>query len=126
MAIQWTPEMSVGVAKLDDDHKELIALINAVAEAGPSFAEVFSKLLDYVGFHFDREEDYLDSIDYPDYDNHAAAHDALTDRMTALMKQHADNALARVDPEISEFLFDWLKSHIMVEDKKYAAFAAGK
>ncbi len=126
MTIQWAEEMSVGVAALDRDHKELIALINAVAESGPSFAEVFSRLLDYVGGHFDREETYLDSIDYPDYDDHAAAHDALTGRMTELMKKHSEDALARVDQDIAAFLFDWLKTHIMIEDKRYAAFAAGK
>jgi hemerythrin len=126
MALQWTEEMSVGVAALDQDHKELIALINAIAESGPSFAEVFSRLLDYVGGHLDREEAYLDSIGYPDYDNHTSAHDALTARMATLMRDHADDALARVDQDIAEFLYDWLKTHIMIEDKKYATFAAGK
>ena len=30
--IEWTPAMSVGMAELDDDHKQLIQVINQLAE----------------------------------------------------------------------------------------------
>ena len=59
---EWSDEFSVGVEKIDRDHKRLLALLNELhdaLEAGER-PEVTGKVLDglvlYVGYHFAHEE----------------------------------------------------------------------
>ncbi|MEW5728523.1 MAG: bacteriohemerythrin [Pseudomonadota bacterium] len=123
-AIQWEASLSVGEEALDADHQELVRLLNAVAACGPYFAEVFSALIDYTTRHFEREEDHLARIGYPELERHRGLHDAFVARLTRMLAAHADDALAPADAEVAEMLWDWLRTHILVEDRKYADFAS--
>lgn len=123
MDIRWGQDLSVGDEALDSDHQSLIDLINAVSRSGPTFAEIFSALIDYTAQHFDREETYLKRIGYPDLDRHRALHDGFVERLSAMLKQHSADALFPADQEVADFLWDWLKNHIEVEDLAYAEFA---
>lgn len=67
--IEWKPEYSVGNAAIDDDHKALFSLVEELSTAGPSGAsmeDILSRLDDYVGYHFAREEDFMARGEYPD------------------------------------------------------------
>lgn len=121
--IVWTDALSVGNEGLDEDHRQLVALIDMVSEAGPTFGTVFSRLLDYVADHFEREERYMEAIGYPDLDRHRALHDAFSARVSVMLKQHNDDLFSRTDESVADFLWTWLRTHIQVEDKKYATWA---
>jgi hemerythrin len=122
-AILWDASLSVGDEELDGEHRQLVRLINDVAGSGTTFAEVFSALIDYTTHHFDHEEEFLERIGYPELERHRALHDGFVAKLSAMLKQHADDAMERADDSVAEFLWDWLRSHILVEDKKYADFA---
>lgn len=122
-AIRWKSSLSVGEEMLDSDHLMLVRLLNAVWASGPSFAEVFGVLIDYTTDHFEREEAYLERIGYPDLDRHRALHDAFVERMGRMLSAHAADAMAPADDGVAEMLWDWLRTHIQVEDRKYAVFA---
>lgn len=124
--VVWTDDLSVGVPELDDDHQVLIDLLNRVADAGPSFGEVFSRLIDYVATHFEREERFMEGINYPDRDRHKRLHDAFSARIGSMLRDHAEQVFEPVDSQVADFLWDWLRAHIMVEDRKYAVWVARK
>lgn len=80
--IQWRQTMSVGVARLDADHRELIEHVNGlgIALAAPDFdvksaALSLLFLLRYTDEHFPREEKLMEVIDYPFLNDHKAQHD---------------------------------------------------
>ncbi|RAU23191.1 hemerythrin [Paramagnetospirillum kuznetsovii] len=124
--IQWTEAMSVGVEALDDDHKHLIHLINGLHYSDTGFVELFNELLDYVGGHFEREEQFLDSIGYPGLDGHRGQHDVFADQVSAMLKQYRAEGFTDTDQRVADFLWTWLKGHILIEDLKYAAWAKAK
>ena len=120
--IQWTEAMSVGVEELDNDHKHLIHLINALHYSDTGFVELFNELLDYVGGHFEREETHLESLGYPGLEGHRGQHDVFSDQVSAMLKQYRVEGFADTDQRVADFLWTWLKGHILIEDLKYAAW----
>lgn len=60
--MQWTEDLSVGVDRIDEQHKELFEKINDLVEAIKShtckykIGDVVKFLEDYVVFHFGQEE----------------------------------------------------------------------
>ncbi len=73
MPILWRPQMSVGNALLDGDHRYLIALINTVelalksADERGALVTAPDQLVLYTKEHFDRDEKLMRAIRYPAY-----------------------------------------------------------
>ena len=120
--ISWTDAMSVDVPALDKDHKKLIHMINDLDQAHPDFLELFNDVLDYTNGHFDREEAHLESIGYPGLDGHRTQHDSFADEVALMLKEYKSEAFDPGDTRLKDFLWTWLKGHILIEDLRYAAW----
>ena len=130
MAIEWTPNLTVGVNSIDDQHKTLFDKANQLFEAGKNnkTKEFISEMLDfldaYTKQHFNSEEVYMRSISYPGYDDQKKLH---TDFIAALAKLKKDyqesggNILVILNA--NQMVVDWLLKHISVEDKKIGIYA---
>ncbi len=81
--LNWTPEFSVGVNEFDEQHQQLMAIMNKLftlytekkfssTDVGP----IFKELNDYADMHFSTEEHYFDVYNYPKKAEHTAMHDA--------------------------------------------------
>jgi len=125
----WTPNYATGVRTIDGDHQVLFAMINklhdsvAKNEAPLELAMLFRKLESYVESHFRREEDLLESVGYPDLENHRAQHRRLTAEL-------ADKIVAyEAAPDdfdgLLEFLKAWLTGHVLKTDMAYVPFVEG-
>ena len=123
--ITWTDDLSVGVRRLDDDHKILIGLINKLYDAMSDghgdelLASVLSALKKYTATHFFREESLMKSYDYPDYEDHKKHHESLINRLNDFVARYNKNKNTVNTIEISRFLQDWLLNHIKQEDFQY-------
>ena len=130
--IQWTEDMSVGVDSLDSDHKMLISMINQLDDAIRGGKEpevvgaVLSALLDYTGFHFEREEALMAACGYPDLDAHQRTHEALRAQVAAIHERFIVNTESIGQRDVLAFLKNWLTAHIMGRDKVYAPFMASR
>ena len=128
--IEWTDELSVNNNTLDAHHKKLIQLINRAVElyekdyGGKQFIEVITNSLKYARHHFDAEEKYMESIDYPDFLSHQQVHLQFIQDITILyvdIKNNNPNA-----PEkICAFLKEWFVQHLLNEDQKYCRYQLG-
>jgi hemerythrin len=124
--VQWTESMSVGVEALDNDHKRIIHMINGLHYSDAGFIELFNELLDYTSSHFEREEAHLETIGYPGVDGHRSQHDAFADKVAAMLKEYRENGFTDTDQSVADFLWTWLKGHILIEDMKYAAWSKAR
>lgn len=129
--VQWDPKYNTGIQQVDDEHKQLMSLVNHLKVAVRYHkGEIFEKqaldeLVEYTKIHFAREEQLMRNYGYPDYERHKKLHDD----MAAVVKQHVDDyekrghtALKNVAPVIRDWIFD----HIHVEDQAYAKFLEEK
>lgn len=125
--IEWTPERSIGVADLDDEHKQLATQLNALYDAihmnlAPKMMlATMDALVFYVSTHFTHEEEYMVATNYPDSVGHRIEHDILRSKimeMHARMLENASDALAN---ELLAFMKGWVSGHIMYCDKELGA-----
>ncbi len=76
----WSEDFSVGVAKLDEDHKNILRLINTLVDLGEvsssseEIGDALTAMTNYANRHFEREEAHLRSIGFPDIERHAREH----------------------------------------------------
>ncbi len=125
--LEWKQSYSVGVTALDDDHKQLIDIINQIDQAGRFGLPLDHALYDlthYARSHFEREEDRLRAVGYPDLDSHAAEHQSFIEWLRGIERSVA--ATPGENRPIAEmlgtYLRNWLINHILVVDMRYRDF----
>jgi len=115
----WADNLSVRVAAIDADHKELIRLINEAGEPGlgpESIKNISTALIDYTLYHFKREETIMETCAYPGIQQHKERHRALEAKAKAFqLRIEAGDTTAAND--LRSFLREWLVSHIMKVDR---------
>jgi hemerythrin-like metal-binding protein len=118
--VQWNEErMSTGVASVDEEHLELIRLINdlhAACMSGTVTKELMSQL-DFLGqyaqTHFAHEENIMAEHRCPAAGKNKAAHAKfLQDYQQLVALAQADGATTRLGIQLKQMLADWLTSHI--------------
>jgi|WetSurMetagenome_2_1015567.scaffolds.fasta_scaffold753918_1 hemerythrin len=129
--IQWNQNLSVGVPEIDKQHQRLIKLINDLHEAmlsgkgNDASLNIVRELIAYTKTHFNYEIGQLELVKYPDLINHKAAHAALIKKVEEFAEK-VQKGQPGVAVQLSTFLGDWLKTHIMGTDRKYMPFLAQK
>ncbi|HUO99174.1 MAG TPA: bacteriohemerythrin [Rhizomicrobium sp.] len=126
--MEWSSAFNIGVPVFDDEHKKLVAMINAVADCiaagthATALRKVENDLIEYTIVHFRHEEMYFDDFDYPDAQQHKARHAEMKARVFAMRDEVYNNPTPELAAEILQFLRDWLSEHIVGEDKPFGAF----
>ncbi len=129
--MSWSSEFSVGVEKLDDQHKKMIRTINKLIENPDSsvdsevVSEVLNELRQYACEHFELEETILEEIGYPDLECHKAEHKAFREKLVAVCSATTVH-INDVPSILFNFLNDWLVNHILQDDMKYRSFLIDK
>ena len=127
----WSDKLSLGIDKIDVQHKELVSLINQLhramkMQAGAREAEaVLAKLAEYTVYHFGFEEKLFDKYGYPQAGPHKKIHRDLVASVTAF-QQDLRAGKAGLSMELMNFLTSWLKEHIMKTDRAYVGHLQGK
>ena len=123
--IEWSEEFSVGISEIDNQHQQLITILNDLIEARnleKNFNEIsaiISKMVDYIGYHFGTEEKYMVRFQYAGLQSHRDEHRTFIQKVLDFRKQ-----LSLENPTIHQdmltFLQDWIRIHICETDKKYS------
>lgn len=123
----WKPFYDVGHRQLDDQHREIVNIINELYSAiqedrdRAALRPVLDRLVDCTERHFEYEEELLEEVGYPDLEQHKAIHDSMR-RKTVELREKLGLAVGR---EQLAFLKSWWASHIQRQDKPYSAYLEG-
>jgi len=127
----WTEDLAVGDEGIDTDHMILIALLNEAASRirdgadRAVLSDAIGRLLTYTILHFEQEERWMESSDYPDRVAHKAQHDALR-RRVADLKRRLDAGESAIGDDLLALVRDWLFEHIQRSDKRIGQHLAGR
>ncbi len=136
--MEWTTDLSVGVEKIDDQHKELFDKINDLVLAIKShtckykISDVVKFLEDYVVFHFGEEERYMKELGYPGYEHHRAQHEEFMRNLEKLKKAlpvlegGKKPGSYDLSVETNQIVVDWILEHISRVDKVLGKFLEGR
>jgi methyl-accepting chemotaxis protein/hemerythrin len=123
----WSKQLELGVKMFDDQHKELVKLINELYDAMKSnkgqdaLLGILNRLVEYTVYHFDSEEEMFAKYGYSEERTHIQIHENL--KKTAVeLKEKILAGEAVIGFNVISFLENWVKNHILVEDRKYADF----
>lgn len=119
--IKWDDSLSIGVDEIDNDHKELINLFNRLyascsASVGALIAaeiDALIRLFECAKHHFQREENLMKKVDYPDFADHKELHDDLLLITLNFQEKLRSTEIHEITDETLEFLRSWIVNHIM-------------
>ena len=121
--IALTKDMETGVAKVDEQHKELINRLNEITSMGVNAVsneetkKTLNLLEKYIQKHFNDEEALQKQSGYPKYDWHKGQHQIYIDEFKKLEKEFAANGhSAKFTLDLSNSIINWIVKHIKSVD----------
>lgn len=122
--ISFEPSHLVGIEEFDEQHRNLVYLVNRLNEAlkhGESKETtllMFDELLVATTHHFDTESRYMKLYHYPDEEAHEAEHEHLVNDALQMKAQFRDGRELLALQSIK----DWLLGHVLYSDKRMSAY----
>ena len=122
MRIEWRDDLDTGIEVIDNQHRRMVALANAVCEAQvtgdpAAIADVLEGLLDYTLSHFTFEEALMEDAGYTFVDAHKRVHQVYAERIEAYRRRF--RAGEDIAEELRTMLIGWLFQHIRNDDWGY-------
>lgn len=118
MSIEWDEKYELGLPEVDAQHQGLFDCANNILSAKkedlPSY---IMELYTYTRRHFNAEEEFLKSVNYPALLDHNKLHIELIDDLNREVELGFEN-----DADLERFklfFMQWLVKHILQEDVKY-------
>jgi hemerythrin-like metal-binding protein len=121
--VEWREEYNLGVASVDHEHRELIALINKVhekmAEPGSdvTIAEYLGEIYARIAAHFALEERLMRERGYDQFAEHKADHERLLDDIRDIMDDYEDRRLYD-ESRFADRLNHWFTDHFRTHDAR--------
>lgn len=120
--LEWNEQLCLGVAIIDEQHSQMVALLNRIGEAIKQGREeefvmaLFDELAAFSHLHFETERQLMDTSTYTDIVAHQQEHRKLLEELHSIRNQF-DGA----SPLLTlQTLKDWLRSHIVHSDRALA------
>jgi len=128
-SLHWSGDYSLNIPAIDNEHKLLISIINDIEHGlrhhshlrAQVIKESMQRLSSYIRMHFESEERFMLTHNYPEFVDHKAQHAELLeklDRFEARLKSGGQT----FNEEMLLFLKDWLIRHIILHDIKIGHF----
>lgn len=142
----WRDVWTMGIEPMDADHREMLRLLNRLfatsqdqADTGPtdgdpsgcepdaddhqdSLIRRLDDVLDHLRRHFAREEAFLQSIDYPLFEEHRGEHALEMAELVELRRDLLSQQGRQLDQESIAGIKRWFFNHVIAEDHRYAEY----
>ncbi len=114
-----------GVQSIDDEHKELINLLNRCSQIVDKntpieLGNILTELMSYTQNHFKSEEALMKECCYPEISVHIQVHKLLIEQVQKKQALLQEGQLTR--QEMIDFLTNWWTHHIQTMDLAFASY----
>jgi hemerythrin len=122
--LEWQDDWLLGIDDLDDEHREMVRLINRLLdeEENTPILQRASDLVVHLRAHFSHEELFLRRINYPGYCEHKHEHKMEMAEVVVLLKKMKNDQNPVLDPFFGQNIKYWFLNHAVLEDKRFAAY----
>jgi len=120
---EWDDSFSVANEEIDQQHKMLFDLANSIGDDlnQQGIKRIIMELYKYTREHFAAEEQMMQKIDYPLFEEHKKLHEDLITKLNTICAQPFENKESVND--FVTFMYDWLTHHILNKDMEFRWFA---
>jgi hemerythrin-like metal-binding protein len=120
-SIAWDPALETGDALVDEQHRNIHAVVADLEAAGDdvdAIMGVLERLMAHVDTHFATEEDLMRREGFPgdQAEGHIAEHRKLTDGARDIVLGFRSGEITRGAPIVA-FLCEWLTDHVHQKDR---------
>lgn len=125
MIIEWKEEYKLGIVSIDAQHRKLIVIINALADAingndsgDSSVGAAIEGMKRYAEEHLAYEERLFERCGYEEATKHRAEHDVFRETLQEFRNRFrtSDSTVAL---EMLGYLEEWFLHHVLHTDRKY-------
>ena len=125
----FTEKYMTGIPLIDGEHETLFEIIGdadklvraeLLHDKYDEIVGILEKLKNYTSEHFQDEEEFMESIQYPGINAQKMAHQAFISKLEEIDLDQVDQNQQEYLEELVEFQFGWLSNHILKSDKMIA------
>lgn len=117
----WKENFSIGVQSIDQQHQELIDLLERCTKKSiasrDEFERLFVEMKTCADIHFKTEEKMMQTLNYPELAEHQKQH-RLFEENLELLEEEMKNWKKFTVITLTSLLRDWFIQHILDCDKK--------
>ena len=123
---KWDNSFSVANEEIDQQHKMLFDLANSIGDDlnQQRIKKNIIVLYKYTREHFAAEEQMMQRISYPKFEEHKELHKDLITKLDTISAQPFEDDESVYD--FITFVYDWLTHHILNKDMDFMRFTQDK
>ncbi len=124
--IEWREGFNTGIAGVDQEHRELVEMINAVfslLEGEPereNIADCLGDIYGKVSAHFALEEQLMEKYEYGEYDSHRKDHEKLLEEIGEISERFEETE-SFDEAGLRLALNEWFLTHFQTHDARLHA-----
>lgn len=131
MAFKWKERYKLGIEEIDRQHKNLfdigarvydLAVLKDSYDHYDEIISVLNELLDYTRYHFTYEEELIKKHGYDGLEEQQKGHEFYVEKIKSIASKDIDSDQYKTIIELVDFLSEWISSHILLMDRKYAMY----
>lgn len=124
--VAWKEEYELGIEKIDQQHRKLFEIAGRAydilkdqfsLDKYDQIVEIIEELKDYAIYHFNSEEEYMQSIGYKRLFSHKVQHEEFIEKIRSVDLTKIDYDQDKYLVEILDFILGWIDGHILGTDK---------
>lgn len=129
--IVWDERLTIQVEPIDTQHRRLVDLMNHLidiqgqATSDDDIVDILGSLTNYLGDHFETEEQLMIDHGYPELESHREEHQAFVTQTAYFIATFRERGVS-LKRDIFLFLKEWLVAHIVKTDAAFGAFLKNK
>jgi hemerythrin-like metal-binding protein len=130
--VQWSEKFSVGVRELDEQHQQLIKLLNLLISTqgtantrSETISDTLMAMTHYAQAHFKAEERLMEAYGFPGLEEQKIQHRDFR-KKTVAFSTATYYGIDQVPEALLEYLVEWWVQHILEDDMAYRSFFKDK
>jgi hemerythrin len=125
--IIWDDSFDIQVEVIDAQHRRLVELMNRLiamqdqTTSDDEIADILGAMTNYLGYHFETEEQMMIDHGYPELESHREEHQTFVTQTAYFIATYRQSGVS-LKKDILLFLKEWLVEHILQTDAAFGAF----
>lgn len=122
-SFRWHSDYKLYEDSIDEEHKILFdialkALDYHNTDINTHIKITIKELYEYMKTHFTHEEEFMESIAYPELNEHKELHQGIIKGLHQFLKELPNLEIVEFERKLIEYIDIWLIGHILYEDRK--------
>ena len=114
--LDWTPELALGDARIDETHREFVDMLNVVGDAtDDTMLAAIDALIAHTEEHFGQEQRWMAATDFPPTHCHLDEHEGVLNAIRET-RGYVVEGKFKVGKVLAQELGSWFRSHATTMD----------